>query len=179
MAVVTYVPFVRRACRCEAEVPQAYTEAVGRALVDVTQWRYLPHFVVAIPALLALLVVSLQVGSHEMFAVFWCLWSIVFLSLIVSNSKRPKQSSAPDIAAKGATTCAEEGFPRSTPGAATLPRLMGRTRTQSGKDMDLEDAAKADDDIVHGKVRSNCTIEEAVIAEDIVVCKANAQVVAL
>merc|ERR1719203_2424454 len=94
----------------------------------MTPWRFLPWVIGAIMALLALLIVSLQVASVELFYTFLCLWVVALVGLMCAPSQpRPsseeveeKKQADADANARGPATAA------SGPAPAILPKLMGR-----------------------------------------------------
>eukprot|EP00928_Gymnodinium_smaydae_P033542 TRINITY_DN24000_c0_g1_i1.p1 TRINITY_DN24000_c0_g1~~TRINITY_DN24000_c0_g1_i1.p1 ORF type:complete len:659 (-),score=87.46 TRINITY_DN24000_c0_g1_i1:255-2177(-) len=118
MGLATYVPFIRRAC-CREPVPLAYSDAKNKALVDMGQWSFMLPIIALIMASLALLIVSLHLGSAWLFCTFWGFWGIVIVTLMAlpsqtrskALSSQDQSTSTPDLEQTGSTS---------------LPSLIGR-----------------------------------------------------
>ncbi|CAE8655631.1 unnamed protein product, partial [Polarella glacialis] len=91
MMVATYVPCFRALFR-QPRVPLAAAELAAaeqhktQSVVDMTPWAWLYSVVFLIVLLVALLTVSLQIGSPEVFIVFWAAWAVGFVALLVAPS---------------------------------------------------------------------------------------------
>lgn len=86
MMVATYVPCFRALCR-QPRVPLAAAEQrKTQSAVDITPWAWLYSVVFLICFLVALLTVSLQIGSSELFIVFWVAWAVGFVALLAAPS---------------------------------------------------------------------------------------------
>jgi len=138
MALTTYVPSIRRifgAFGVKTQ-PEAYTDAVDKALVDLSPWKFLPLVSAAVVVLLALLIVALQFASPELFYAFWCLWIVALVCLMAASSRprtgnRDKQQERQDPAGTSVTE-------------QPLPKIMGSTlqiMPTAGKEAHLEEGS--------------------------------------
>lgn len=95
MALTTYVPAVRKLLR-QLPTPPPYVDAKDENKVSIAPWASLRPMVAAVTALLAFLIVTLQVGSSGMFYTFWAVWlcAIVTLMWLPSGSSGRKGSDA-------------------------------------------------------------------------------------
>jgi len=129
MALATFAPPLRR-CLGQQPRPTPY-EPQPTPKVSISPWRWVVRIVVAIFALVALLTLSLQIGSLALFVAFWVLWVVSVVVLMAlpcsenslddkadagSGSKVPGQLSpkgGPDVADPECPAASALGFKRS------------------------------------------------------------------
>lgn len=85
-ATMTYWPRIRKLFGI-APVPTPYCPSTDRAKVSMVAWPYLNVFNVSTVLLLALLVVSLELGLFWMFVVFLCSWALAVLALVLAPTR--------------------------------------------------------------------------------------------
>ncbi|CAE8629005.1 unnamed protein product, partial [Polarella glacialis] len=92
MMVATYVPCFRALFR-QPRVSIAAAEPDNtQSKVDMTPWRWLYSVVLLIVLLIALLTVSLEIGSAWLFGVFWAAWAVGFVALLAAPSTPAQQA---------------------------------------------------------------------------------------
>jgi len=111
MAVAAWFRPLRRCFRL-AERPSRYAPPQGFAKVHMAPWRPLYYIVASILAVIALLVVALQVGRAWLFYCFWAVWLLSMLTLMCLPSRPPAeegdcQPKEPGVAAVGEDGAAE------------------------------------------------------------------------
>lgn len=88
--VTTYVPCIRRLCG-QAPKPVAHVQRLGAAKVEMRPWRPVHPLVCGLLAVLAVLIISLQLGSEALFYTFWAFWLMVLVTLLFWRV-RPKEN---------------------------------------------------------------------------------------
>jgi len=88
MVVATFVGPLRKLLR-QSERPAPYSPPTNRAKVNMVPWRPRYWMVCAILCLIALLIVSLQVGKAWFFYTFWALWGGALIVLLVLPADTP------------------------------------------------------------------------------------------
>jgi len=88
MVVATFVGPLRKLLR-QSERPAPYSPPTNRAKVNMVPWRPRYWMVCAILCLIALLIVSLQVGKAWFFYTFWALWGGALIMLLVLPADTP------------------------------------------------------------------------------------------
>merc|ERR1712107_883624 len=81
MLVATYFAPLRKLFKQEPR-PTPFVAKTGLNVVDITPWRALNPYCIAIAALVALISLALQVGSQLLFYVFWICWLVTLLALL-------------------------------------------------------------------------------------------------
>eukprot|EP00930_Biecheleria_cincta_P048982 TRINITY_DN34224_c0_g1_i1.p1 TRINITY_DN34224_c0_g1~~TRINITY_DN34224_c0_g1_i1.p1 ORF type:complete len:610 (-),score=80.75 TRINITY_DN34224_c0_g1_i1:276-2105(-) len=91
MLLTTYLPGLRRLLRQEP-VPKPCAFSMEGALVELSPWMGLRCITAAVFVALALLVLSLQLGSLWLFCAFWGFWLVMLITLFVIPT-RPASAS--------------------------------------------------------------------------------------
>lgn len=79
--IATYIPCLRRMCGRIGR-PISYVQRTDKAVVDLVRWRPTYILVAGLMVVLTTLIVSLQIGSEELFYSFWALWLVVLTTLL-------------------------------------------------------------------------------------------------
>lgn len=114
VCMATYLPCLRRCFGAKVPRPEAHVHRLAN-LVEMSPWRPVKGLVVALMVVLALLIVSLQLGSEWLFYGFWVLWLAVLGVLLTwsvhRRSARAEKGSAKQAAASPKETMEEAANP--------------------------------------------------------------------
>eukprot|EP00439_Symbiodinium_sp_Y106_P084955 s301_g27.t1 len=92
--IATYIPCLRRMCG-QIGRPISYVQRTDKAVVDLARWRPTYRLVAGLMVVLATLIISLQIGSKELFYSFWALWLAVLSTLLFwTAASTPAQKKA-------------------------------------------------------------------------------------